>query len=216
VRVSNVIMEQIGRSAITVSNFYDSVRNDSRGPRTAVDATSLKDIFDRPLPEADRSPSPPPRGNPETDRSMSVAIGEGTPTLRNFAFTGITMHAVQAVAVLEGLPERFLRNITFNDIDITEARTGLFCWRIANLRLSGLGFDGSEGLAVTAQDVQRLEIHRLSVSSGPRRCVVQLENVDGAFIHGCDVAAAGPQFVRQVGDACKGVVTTGNSGTEEG
>jgi polygalacturonase len=215
-RVSNVIMEEIGRSAITVSNYYDSVRNDSRGLRTAVDATSLKDIFDRPLPEAERTPPPPQRGNPETDRSMLIPVGEGTPLLRNFAFTGMTMQRVQAVAILEGLPERFLRDITISDVSISEARTGLFCWRVSNLRLSALSFDNSEGLAVTAQDVERLEIHRLSVASGGHRSVVQLENVDGAFIHGCDLAVAGPQYLRQLGDSCRGVVTAGNNSGEEG
>jgi hypothetical protein len=215
VRVSNVIMREISSSAIALSNYYDSLRLDPEGPRAAVDATSLKDVFERPLAESERNPPLPSRGNPETDRSMVLPVGPGTPSLRDFSFNGVSVDQVQALAVLEGLPERFIRGVTMTDLNVSRARTGLFCWRVGQVRLSGATFERCEGLAVTAQDVERLEINRLAAGSAGHRTVVQLENVNGAFIHGCSLGQSGPQFLRQVGDTNRGIVADGNDLGEE-
>jgi polygalacturonase len=174
IRISNLVMDRLLKQAVKVSHFFDSIRMEGRyGLNPSIG-----------------------RRNPETARSRSAPIDGGTPTFRDFEFSGLTLGQIGEVATIEGLPERFITGITFQNIRVAQAKAGLFCTNVADLRIDNCTVGTLDTAAVDARDVQRLEIHRLRCGRPqPSTPVVWLDNVSGAFIHGCDIAAAaGPHF----------------------
>ena len=190
VRMSNIVMDEIGDVALLITHFYDSVQMDSLlgDPKTT--------------------------GNPETDRAMKMPADDGTPTFREIEFDGLHLAAVPKVAVIEGLPERFIRGLTFRNVVAPQAGAGILCARAAELRIRDLRMNPTQGPMVAAREVEGLDIRGLSCASiGPKIPVVRLENVTGAFIHACNVTAKPSQFVAQ-GAKTRGVVLTGNNVAE--
>jgi hypothetical protein len=193
IRITDLVMNKIQQTALFVSHFFDSVY--------------MSGLF---------SEHPAPGGNPETDRTIRPPPGETTPMFRNFEFGGIAMRDVPEIAVLEGLPERFIEDVTIRDILAGEVRGGVSCARVAGLTLSGLQVRTREWAPVTARHAQRLEVHRLRCAATPAKVpAVLLQNVAGAFIHGCD-AANSAEVVRLEGDQNRQVTIADNNGAPTG
>jgi hypothetical protein len=186
IRVSNVVLDRIAHVGLRISHFFDSVR------MGVVKGGSV-------------------RRDLEISRSRKAPVDEGTPTFRDFVFSGITMGRVGDVVLVEGLPERYVRGLSFQDIDVTAAAAGVSLALAGDVSVDNVTFGSLSATAVDAREVERLEIHRLRVphpaSEGP---AVWLENVTGAFIHGCQVGPAGPdyQWLRQ--DQSGDVTMAGN------
>jgi polygalacturonase len=191
IRMTNLVMDEIGDVALLISHFYDSVQMDSL----------LGD--------------PKSTGNPETDRVMRVAANDGTPTFRELEFDGLDLAAVPTVAVIEGLPERFIRGLTIRNVVAPDAHAGIVCARAAELRIRDFRMNPVKGPMVAAREVEGLDIRGLHCARVAAQVpVVRLENVSGAFIHGCNVAAKPSQFVQQQGTRNRGVNLTGNNVAE--
>jgi len=167
-RVENVMIDGIREVALRISNFFDSVR---------------MDVLKGPV-----------RKNLETARSRLAPVDEGTPTFRNFSFCGVAVGRTQQVATVEGLPERYIQGVLFQDVSAAEAKGGISCTLAARVTISNFGVGTLEGPAVDAREMEALEIHRLQAPRPfPDSPVVWLENVSGAFVHGCDVGTpSGP------------------------
>jgi polygalacturonase len=190
IRVNNLVMDQLAGPAIVVTNFFDSVRLDFGYYQGKV----------------------PPKITHETDRTLKPPVGEGTPTIRELEFSGLTLGDVSEVAVIEGLPERYIQGLSIRDVAAGRPKAGVSCTRASEVSLSGITVNPVEAPAVSARDVERLEVHRLRCGRPEARApLVQLENVVGAFIHGCDVSHEGESFVRQKGDRNRGVVVASNN-----
>jgi polygalacturonase len=178
IRVANVVLENIAKVAVQLTNFWDSIRMD--GP-FGFKITQV-------------------RGNPETARSRLLPVNEGTPTFRNFSFSGLTVGKAAGLAVIEGLPERYMTGVSLQDITFVHGTAGIFCSLAADVSIGNLSVNTLDTPAVDAREVQRLEIHRLRCSR-PKRDVplVWMDNVSDAFVHGCDVGNPGPGYswVRQ-------------------
>jgi polygalacturonase len=189
VRLTNVIIDQAAQVGIKLSNFWDSVRMD--GP-FGFKRTQW-------------------RANPETARSRALPVDEGTPTFRDFVFSGVTMGKVAGVALVEGLPERFITGVTFQDIHLTRGAAGIFCTLAADVSISNLSVNTLAAPAIDAREVQRLEVDRLRCGR-PQQDVplIFLENVADAFVHGCHVGDPGPGFTWLRQEACKEVVLADN------
>jgi hypothetical protein len=185
-RVSDLLFDRVGEAGVRVTNFFDSVRLG-----VMKGGSARRDL--------------------EISRSRSAPVDEGTPTFRDFVFSGLTMGRVGQVALIEGLPERHVRRIVLEDITASESGGGISCSMAAEVRIANLTMGAMESAAVDARDVERLEVHRLSCAR-PRddAPVVWLENVAGAFIHGCGVSGTAPgyQWVRQ--DQCQRVTLAAN------
>ena len=187
VRMSNLIFDKIGHAALMISHFYDSVRMDS----LFGDATST--------------------GNPETDRAMKAPIGEGTPSFRDLDFSGLSLGAVPTVAVVEGLPERHIQGLVIRDVSAPQAKTGVLCARSDDMHIKGLRMNPVDGPAVAAREVERLNIEGLVCSRpGKRAPIVRLESAAGVFVHGCDIGAGAPEFVRAEGNRNRDITVTAN------
>jgi hypothetical protein len=173
VRVTNLVIDHADEQAIKLSHFFDSVKLEGRyGYKNG-----------------------PGRSNLETARSRKAPVDIGTPTFRDFAFSGLTLGKVREMALVEGLPERFIRGIVFENITASHAAGGLSCTMTAEVSISNITVNTLEAPAVDARDVERLEIHRVRCGR-PTSAVpfVWLENVAGGFVYGCDVGEAGPAF----------------------
>jgi polygalacturonase len=189
VRMTDLVLNKIQQTALFISHFFDSLY--------------MSGLF---------SESAAPRGNPETDRTIRPRPGESTPTFRNFEFAGIAMRDVPEIAVIEGLPERFIEDITIRDVLAGEVRGGVSCARVAGLTLSGLQVKTREWSPVTARHAQRLEVHRLRCAATAAKApAVLLQNVAGAFIHGCDAPTA-VELVRLEGEDNRHVTIADNNG----
>jgi polygalacturonase len=163
VTCNNLVFDKIRESGVMITHYFDSVRMDN--------------VFGEPA-AAD--------GNPETDRSLKVTAGPGTPTFRDVQFRRLTMGAVREVATIEGLAERFIEGLILDGISASQAATGVLCRRVTSLQIDGLAVDPTKGPAVAARDIRGLRIHRLRSMVPYGRAPIQLENVHGAFIQGCD------------------------------
>jgi polygalacturonase len=175
IRVSNVVMDGLKSAAIKISHFFDSVRMD------AINAEAA-------------------RRNLEVSRSRKAPVDEGTPTFRHMAFSGLTIGRVQELVLVEGLPERFIRGLVFQDISAAQASAGISCCMAAEVTISNLAVGALESAAVDAREVEHLEVHRLRSPHPYRQApAIWLENVTGAFIHGCNIGEGGPgyQWLRQ-------------------
>jgi polygalacturonase len=190
-RVSNLVLDEIAETALMITHFYDSVQQDSMfgaGPRAT--------------------------GNPETDRTISLPVGEGTPSFRDLDFTGLSVGTAGLLAVIEGLPEQPIRGVAIRDVRVTEVTAGVYCARAADVTIDGVQLQGLQGAAVAARQVERLQVHRLVCArpsaGGP---CVQLEEVAGAFVHRCQVGvgvgavfgSGSDGFVQLLGERNRGV-----------
>jgi nitrous oxidase accessory protein NosD len=189
IRITNVVIEDVAKIAVKLTNFWDSIRMD--GP-FGYKITKI-------------------RGNPETARSRLLPVDAGTPTFRNFSFSGLTVGKAATLALIEGLPERFMTGVSLQDIDFIHGSAGIFCSLASDVRIGNVSVDTLETPAVDAREVQRLEIHRLRCSR-PRRDtpLIWLENVSSASVHGCDVGDAGPGYNWLRQDQSKEVVLSDN------
>jgi polygalacturonase len=176
VRVTNLTIDRVEEAAVKLSNFFDAVRKEW------FKGSARRDL--------------------QISRSRPAPIDAGTPTFRDFSFSGLTMGKVRDVAVVEGLPERYVTGVVFQDVTVAEARGGLVFSLAADVSVSNvaLGRSLEAAAAVDAREVERLEVHRLRY---PRPLAdvpaVWLENVVGAFVHGCQIgpAGAGYQWLEQ-------------------
>jgi polygalacturonase len=189
IRVTNVVLEDVAKVAVQVTNFFDSIRLD--GPF----GFKITDV----------------RRNPETARSRLIPVNEGTPTFRNFSFSGLTVGKVSGLALIEGLPERFVNGISLRDIILTQGRAGVFCTLASDVSIADVTVNTLDSPAVDAREIQELEIHRLRCSR-PRRDIplVWLENVAGAFVHGCTVGDPGPGYTWLGQDRSRNVTVSDN------
>ena len=89
-RVSGCVAEGVRDSVIIVRPFWDSVRT--------LGYTTV----------------PGPRNRIETDREARVPVNEGTPTFRDLDFSDISVGTTNALATIEGLPERFIQNLSID------------------------------------------------------------------------------------------------------
>jgi hypothetical protein len=171
VRVTNLVVDGAKEMAIKVSQFYDTL--------------NMEGYF--------ATRAGPGRSNLEIARSRKAPIDEGTPTFREFSFVGLTISRAREVALIEGLPERFIRGLILQDIAAPRIAGGIACALASEVCIDNVQMGGLEGPAVDAREVERLEIHRLRCPQPhPGVPAIWLENVAGAFVHACDVGATGP------------------------
>jgi hypothetical protein len=186
VRVSNVVMEDLREAAVKVTNFFDSVRMG-----ILKGGSQRRDM--------------------EIARSRKAPVDVGTPTLRNFVFNGLSLSKVRDLAVIEGLPERFIRGVVLEDVTAERVSAGIACSLAADIRIGNITVDSVDSAAVDAREVERLEVHRLSYAKPHHDTpAIWLENVAGAFIHGCSVGAPRPEYEWLRQEQCHGVTIAAN------
>jgi hypothetical protein len=170
VRASNLVLDHAAEAAIKITHFYDSVRME------VFKGGSV-------------------RRNLEVARSRRAPVDEGTPSFRGLVFSGLTVGQVGELALVEGLPERYIRGVVLEDIQVAESKGGVSCAMVSDITISNVRVGKLEAPAVDAREVEGLEIHRLLAPTPAAEApAIWLENVNGAFVHGCNVGSSGPGY----------------------
>jgi hypothetical protein len=189
IRVTNVSMDQLSEMAVKISNYYDSVRMEGRvGWKVQLG-----------------------RRNLEIARSRTVAVDAGTPLFRDLSFSGLSLGRVPAVALVEGLPERFISGVRLEGISALRSTSGVACTMASDLVVGDLSLGALEGPALDARSVLGIEAFRVRCAHPNREIpMIWFENVVGGFVHGCDAggAADGYEWFHQ--EASRGVTVAAN------
>lgn len=200
VRVSNVVFDELLEDAIRITTYYDSIRGEGSWAKPADPKWNKAQSY-----------YPSTVGSPETDRSLRMPIDEGTPLLRDFDFTGLSVGAAEAVAYLEGLPERFVTGVRIRDLVAARIKSGVFCARVSDLFLDHLTLGRLDQPAVVAHQVERLTVQRLRCAELARGApAVRLDGVAGAFVRGCHLPVGDARVVELQGPDNHDVRVEGN------
>jgi polygalacturonase len=164
---------------------------------------------------ADRSPWP---------------VNEGTPRFRRVHFSNITARDVRyAAAFLYGLPEMPVEEITFSNVDISMAldaepgvpamapnlepmrRAGFWAANVRGLRFHNVTVADQLGPALTLADAADIEINGFTTPTPSADApVIQMQDVDGAFVHGCQATEGTDVFLHVDGAQTQDIVLDGN------
>ncbi|WP_316809932.1 glycoside hydrolase family 28 protein [Pedobacter heparinus] len=136
-------------------------------------------------------------------------VSERTPRFRNIHFSNITGQMNEA-AYLNGLEEMPIENISFNDINM-EAKTGFNIWNANRIAFHNVEVNTETGPSLKAENVSSLTINGLK-SYTPRvnAAVIDLKNVNDAFIYNSFPAAGTAVYLKISGEKTKNI-TLGNN-----
>jgi len=158
-------------------------------------------------------------------------VNEGTPRFRRVHFNHITAREVRyAAAFLYGLPEMAVEDVSFSNVDVSMAldaepgvpamapgiepmqRGGFYAHNVHGLRFHTVTVTGQLGPALCLIDAADVEISGYAtptpLADAP---VILMQNVVGAFIHGCRATAGTGTFLRVEGAETQEIALSGNS-----
>jgi hypothetical protein len=132
-------------------------------------------------------------------------LSERTPRFRNIHMSGITGTA-RTAALLLGLEESPLENISFSDIDL-RTETGFVIKDASDIRLRSVRIDTKSGPALSVERSRNLELFEVSTQiRHPGVPVLDLVKVQGAVVRGSPVSGQAGPYVRADADS-RGIVT---------
>ena len=156
-------------------------------------------------------------------------VNEGTPRFRRIHFSGISAREVHyAAAFIYGLPEMFVEDVSFSDVAVSMAvdaeagdpamapdmepmrRAGFFACNTRGLRFDNVEVTDHLGPAVALSGVQDVDISNCTTHTPNADPVVQMRQVEDAFVHGCRAVKGTGAFLRLEGEKTKGVLLSGN------
>jgi polygalacturonase len=157
-------------------------------------------------------------------------VSANTPQFRRIHFSHITARDVKyAAAFLYGLAEMPVEDITLSDISISLApdaeagypemaddmdlmqRAGFFARNARGLRLDRVEVSGQAGAAFRVIDSAEVELNGCATRTPDlNHPIVQLDNVDHAFVHGCRADSDAPVFLQVDGERSADIVLRGN------
>lgn len=135
-------------------------------------------------------------------------LSERTPCFRNIHITGMTGSEVNQAALLLGIEEQYIENISFDNINI-DAKRGFEASRVRDIDLTNIRITTSEGPAFRFTDGERLYLNNLRnnrpIASAP---LIELKDCRDVCITGCFPKAGSKTFVEQQG--CSGIRSVNN------
>ncbi|MGF7140637.1 glycoside hydrolase family 28 protein [Roseimarinus sediminis] len=136
-------------------------------------------------------------------------VSERTPSFRNIHISNMTGTAQQAVFLL-GLEELPIHDISFSNIQL-KCELGITMSEANRIELHNVNIDTKTGPALKAENTSMLEIDGLS-SNTPKtdRPLIELNNVQQAFIHSCFQTTATPLFLSSKGAASRDIFLQNN------
>jgi polygalacturonase len=157
-------------------------------------------------------------------------VTAGTPHFRRVHLSHITAREVKyAAAFLYGLAERPLEDVTLSDVSISLSpdaaagypemaddmelmqRAGFFARHAHGLRLHHVEVSGQVGAAFRVSDSSDVELSGCATHTPDlNHPIVQLDNVDQAFVHGCRANSNAPLFLQVDGARSRDIVLRGN------
>ncbi len=149
--------------------------------------------------------------NMKYKKSEEEPLSERTPQFRNIHFSNITATEVNRAAALIGLKERWIDNITFNDINIS-AKTGIEIEKSKNIEFHNVTVDVEKGPLVKAVSAENLELESIkTLKPLPGVPLIELVNVKNAYIYNCNPLPGTEQFLKVDGQDTKDIVIGSNN-----
>ncbi len=138
-------------------------------------------------------------------------VGEGTPRFRNFHFSNMTAQGSRSAGQITGLREMPISSVVLNNIRVDAAR-GFSCHNARELRLHDVRIESSEGPALSAKNVASLEINGF-YSSSPHTgtAVIELDQVEDVFVHGCYASRGTSRFLKVSGNRSSNIMLRANN-----
>ena len=137
-------------------------------------------------------------------------VSERTPVFRNIHFSNITAQTNEA-AYLNGLAEMPIENITFNDINM-EAKTGFVIKESKRIEFHNVEVNTESGPVIRAENVSSLIVDGVkSFKPYAGTPIVDLTNVQDAFLYNSFPASGTDVFLRVKGEKTKGITLNGNN-----
>ena len=123
-----------------------------------------------------------------------------TPVFRKLQFSDIIVDGAKKVAVVEGLPEMPVEDLSLSNVIATGAARGIACTNAQGVRFDNVVLEAKEGTALEADTVRDLQIHGLSArKSAAQQAIVGFENVEGALLQSCTAAVNTGTFLQLKG-----------------
>jgi polygalacturonase len=116
----------------------------------------------------------------------AVPVSETTPTFRNFHFSNISVSGAKSAAVIEGLPENPIQNLSFSNVIVESVTNGMSCSNVRGLTLDNLIVNSENAPAVALADVRDLEVLRFSTKTPKaQEPNLRFERVENAIVQSC-------------------------------
>jgi polygalacturonase len=137
-------------------------------------------------------------------------VNQGTPVWRNLSFQNIIARGARTAGYLLGLPESPFSGVTFSDVRVW-AKDGFSCRWAKDVAFHNVRIDTEEGSALTARDMEGLEIDGFRTGAPHLDVpVIGLSQVRDVMVRGSYAARGTGTFVDLNGDNTRNVILSGN------
>ena len=143
-------------------------------------------------------------------RAPEEPVSERTPAFRNLHFSNITVKGAPVAGYILGLPERPVENVTFTDINM-DAETGFQCKDAKGIAFHNVTINTQKGPALKCVNTEDLEINGFrSMTPHDDAAVIDLTDVQSAYIRNCWAAPGTKTFLALKGDTSRDILMQGN------
>ncbi len=139
------------------------------------------------------------------DRDRVLPKNEATPTFRNFHFSDITLENAQQGALIEGLPENPIREISLSNIVLNGVNTGISCSGVEHAGFENIQVNADSGASAAFRNVQDVEISRISTLKSNSAPLLRLQGVKSAIISSCSAAEGSSALLEVRGTDSAGI-----------
>ena len=137
-------------------------------------------------------------------------VSERTPRFRNIRISNVTAYTKEA-AVINGLEEMFVEDISFNDIWM-QAETGFVIKKAKNVELHNVVINVQKGSAVLTDNASQVELDAVKTNNPlPGIPVISVNNTENLFIRNCRPVAGTDLFLQVNGNKTDHVLLKANS-----
>jgi len=143
-------------------------------------------------------------------KTVVEPLSERTPQFKNIHFSNISGDAKQAITII-GLEEEPVQNITFSGIYL-ETTTGILISRADDLSFHHITILNKSGPSILISDSRNIEIDGFrNILPLEKEIVIQLLNVENAYIHSCFQIMPVETFISIDGASTKGITISENN-----
>jgi polygalacturonase len=145
------------------------------------------------------------------DVESELPVDEGTPRFRNFYFSNITARGSKSAGQITGLREMPISSVALSNIRVDAAR-GFSCHNARDVEFHDVRIESAEGPALSAKNVAGLEIDGFhSTSPHAETPMIDLNEVEDVFVHGCCASRGTSTFLRVSGGKSSNIALRANN-----
>lgn len=118
------------------------------------------------------------------NRHVAQAANELTPTLRNLHMSDIVASGVKQAALIEGLPEMPIQELSIKDFAVDGAAAGITCANVTGAVFDRIVVNTQGGPALDMENVRDLEMYRCTTKKPhAEEPVIRFQKVKNAVVH---------------------------------